>query len=99
MNKKILTRFLILSIVSLYLGIGFFVFYTLPNESFDKYGNLSYKLDLVYKNYHPEFNYLNGLYMMFFGIFFFSILVLLELPDLRIRFKLIEKIIKERKRN
>lgn len=53
---------------------------TLKNEYLPKNINASEYTNYFYLNNHPKFDYLNGLWIMFGGIFFFSIFCLLELP-------------------
>lgn len=56
-------------------------FYTIPNEYKDFHNmNLSERLNVHYLNYHPRFDYFNGLWLMFGGLEWFCIVVLLDLP-------------------
>jgi hypothetical protein len=71
--------------------------YTVPTE-YKNFKNISLieRLNIVYKNNHPKFNYFNGLWLMFAGIFFFCIIVILEIPQEHQLLK--EKIIQKFKR-
>jgi hypothetical protein len=52
---------------------------TLPNEYIDYHTiTMSEYLNLYYLNYHPKFDYLNGLWLMFTGIMMFGLMFLFE---------------------
>jgi len=60
--------------------------YTIPNETKNFHGiTLSEYLNIVYKNFHPDFDYFNGLWLIPSGLFIISILLLLEIPDIKIK--------------
>ena len=74
--------FILFSVVSGFFSFLWYLFYTLPQETRQLKGiSLSTYLNIFYLNNHPVFNYLNGLWLMFGGILFFCIIILLEIPQ------------------
>lgn len=56
--------------------------YTIPNETKNfKDMPLSERLNIYYNNFHPKFDYLNGLWLSFAGIFIILGLEFLEMPN------------------
>ena len=55
---------------------------TLPNEI-----EVSKMPILSYERLHPKFDYLNGLWLMFGGVFFIFLLIFLDLPSFEEIFK------------
>lgn len=97
-NKKMLSYLLLFSTISCFISFCLLNFYTIPNESFDKNEmSMSELLNLNYLNNHPRFNYFNGLWLMFSGIFIFCLIGLLEIPkkENEIRFMIVKKIIEK----
>lgn len=90
--KRMLKRrdsyFLLFSVVFGFLSFVWYLFYTYPTETVKLKGiSLSDYLNIFYLNNHPVFNYLNGLWLMFGGILFFCLIVLLEIPQEHERIK------------
>ena len=82
MSYKRKNSLMILIFISGLIMILLLFFYSIPNESFDKYGNLSYKLNLNYLNSHPRFDWFNGLWLDFACFFTILILEFLEFPNI-----------------
>lgn len=81
------------------------LFYTIPNETWNIEGiTLSEYINFTYHNNHPDFNYFNGLWLSFAGIFFTMILMILNVPNPftlieKYEKKLIEKIKRKKKKS
>jgi len=73
-----------ISIISFIVGFLFLYSYTLPNEKIIKYTSMSNYLNYYYLNAHTVFNYFNGLWVLFMGIFIICIMILLEIPEIKI---------------
>jgi hypothetical protein len=92
MKQNQITRsdnyFILFSIISGFFSFVWYVSYTRPMETINQKGiSLSSYLNILYLNNHPVFNYLNGLWLMFGGILFFCVIVLLEIPQEHERIK------------
>lgn len=74
-----------LLLLMLITGIGLIIslmFYTIPNETKDfKDMSLSERLNVYYKNFHPEFDYINGIWLSFSGVFTILCFEYLEIPN------------------
>jgi hypothetical protein len=87
-NQRRNNYFFLFSIVSGFFSFLWYIFYTLPNETIQIKGiSLSDYLNILYLNNHPVFNYLNGIWLMFGGILFFCVVVLLDIPQEHERIK------------
>jgi hypothetical protein len=80
-DKRILSSLLFFAILTGIIMFIFLFFYTIPNETIN-FKNLSTAeyMNIVYLNNHPKFNYFNGLWLMFSGLFWLCIVCLLDLP-------------------
>jgi glucan phosphoethanolaminetransferase (alkaline phosphatase superfamily) len=60
----------------------FLYFYTIPTETTNLKGiSMATYLNIIYLNNHPVFNYFNGIWLMFAGLLFFCIIIILEIPE------------------
>jgi hypothetical protein len=80
LSKKTIGILLLLSIISGAIQYLLLTEYTLKNEYLPKTMPMGEYLNHYYLNNHPKFDYLNGLWLIFGGILFFSIICILELP-------------------
>lgn len=74
-------------IISGITGILLLQFITLKNELLIKQCSMSQYLNYFYLNNHPRFDYMNGLYLIPFGILTICILILLEMDKIFLRIK------------
>ena len=82
-NKRKLSYALLLAIISGSIMFLILMFYTIPAETIELKGiSLSEYMNIVYLNNHPKFNYFHGVWLSFAGLLFFSILIILEIPDI-----------------
>lgn len=82
-NKRKLSFALLLGLVSGSILILSLMFYVIPTETRELKGiSLSEYMNIVYLNNHPKFNYLYGLWMIPAGLLFFSMMIILEIPDI-----------------
>src|SRR4030042_6657787 len=98
-SKKELSFGIIMCLIGGSISIFLLEVYTIPNETIRKDGNLSYYINLNYLNNHPRFNYFHGLWLMFTGIFWFGLMIIMEVKNIEsdLRMMLILKIIKKKK--
>lgn len=78
LSKKQIDILLLSSIVSGLLMTYCLLFYTLPNE---RYNRSIPQYEYQIRNNNPCFDYFNGLWLMFGGIMFFSVFCLLFMPN------------------
>jgi hypothetical protein len=94
MSKKQLSFLLFIAMVSGCIQYILLTEYTLKNEKLITYENIKDYgyINLVYQNSHPRFDYFNGLWLMFGGIFWACIIFICETEKLFFYKKLKEKI-------
>lgn len=80
LTKKQINILLLLAIICSIVQYFLLTEYTLKNEYVPKIMSNSEYINLYYQNQRPKFNYFNGIWLMFGGILFFSIICILELP-------------------
>ena len=81
-NNKQFSYLLFFLIISGIIAIYLLLCYSIPRELIDFHKlNQSEYLNLLYINFHPKFDYLQGLWLMFIGIMGFCLMAILELPD------------------
>lgn len=93
-SKKLTSILLLGCIISQSISFCLLQFYTIPNETINF--KTTNAVEIMYKNFHPKFNYFNGLWLAFTGIFIFCMIGLLEFTKKvdEIKFLIIKKIIK-----
>jgi len=97
LNKKMFSILLFVSIISCFISFILLFFYTIPNE-IKEHISMDEMLNNVYcSSHYKNFNYINGLWLMFIGIFCFCFIGILDIPkkEQEIRILLIKKIIKK----